>query len=81
MKKEATGTITAAGSRSINQSLDTGAEVYNKNAKKEQRHTTNEKPDMYLNYFMTSISSCKTDLLQGNAEIMFILSIASSYQM
>ena len=47
-KKKATGTKTAAGSRSIKQSLDTGVEVNNNEVKKEQRHTTNEKPDMYI---------------------------------
>ena len=29
--------------------------------KKEQHHTTDEKPDMYLNYFIINNSNCKTD--------------------
>ena len=46
-KKKATGTKTAAGSRSIKRSLDTGVEVDNNEVKKNQRHTTNNKPNMY----------------------------------
>ena len=53
LEEEATGTITAAESRSIKQSLDTGVKVYNNRVKKEQRHTTNETPNMFLNYFYT----------------------------
>ena len=35
--------------------------------KKEQRHTTDKKPDIYFNYYIkTNISNCNTDLLQGN---------------
>ena len=46
-KKKATGTKTAAGSRSMKRSLDTGIEVDNNEVKKKQRHTTNKKPNMY----------------------------------
>ena len=46
-KKKATGTKTAAGSRSIKRSLDTGVEVVNNEVKKNQRHTTNKKPNMF----------------------------------
>ena len=46
-KKKATGTKTAVGSRSIKRSLDTGVEVYDNKVKKKQRHTTNNKPNMY----------------------------------
>ena len=31
--------------------LDTGVEVYDNKVKKEQRHTTNEKPNIYINIF------------------------------
>ena len=48
-KKKATGT--AAGSRSMKRKLDTGVEVYDNKVKKNQRHTTNEKPNMYLDIF------------------------------
>ena len=41
----------AAGSRSMKQNLDTGVEVYDNKVKKKQRHTTNEKPNMYLDRF------------------------------
>ena len=44
-KKKATKT--AAGSRSIKRNLDTGVEVDNNEVKKNQRHTTNKKPNMY----------------------------------
>ena len=47
-KKKATGTNTAAGSRSMKRNLDTGVEVYDKKVKKNQRHKTNEKPNMHL---------------------------------
>ena len=50
-KKKATGTKTAAGSRSMKRDLDTGVEVYDNRVKKNQHHTTNEKPNMYLNIF------------------------------
>ena len=50
-KKKATGTKTAAGSRSMKPNLDTGVEVYDNRVKKNQRHTTNKKPNMYLNIF------------------------------
>ena len=50
-KKKATGTTTAAGSRSMKRNLDTGVEVCDKKQKKKQRHTTNEKPNMYLDIF------------------------------
>ena len=46
-KKKATGTKTAAGSRSMKRNLDTGVEVCDHRGKKNQRHTTNEKPNMY----------------------------------
>ena len=46
-KKKATGTKTAAGSRSMKRNLDTGVEVDNNRVKKNQRHTTNRKPNMY----------------------------------
>ena len=46
-KKKATGTKTAAGSRSMRQNLDTGVEVCDDRVKKNQSHTTNEKPNMY----------------------------------
>ena len=46
-KKKATGTNNAAGSRSMKQNLDTGVEVGNNEVKKNQRHTTNKKPNMY----------------------------------
>ena len=46
-KKKATGTKTTAGSRSMKQSLDTGVQVDNNEVKKNQRHTTNKKPNMY----------------------------------
>ena len=50
-KKKATGTNTAAGSRSLKRNLDTGVEVYDNIVKKKQRHTTNEKPNTYLEIF------------------------------
>ena len=46
-KKKATGTKTAAGSRSMKQNLDTGVEVCDNRVKKNKRHTTNKKPNMY----------------------------------
>ena len=46
-KKKATGTKTAAGLRSMKQNLDTVVEVYDNRVKKNQRHTTNNKPNMY----------------------------------
>ena len=48
LKKKATGTNTAAGSRSMKRYLDTGVEVYDNRVKKNQRHTTNEKPNMCI---------------------------------
>ena len=53
-KKLATGTNTAAGSRSMKPNLDTGIEVYDNKVKKKQRHTTNEKPNMYKDIFNKS---------------------------
>ena len=50
-KKKATGTNTAAGSRSMKRNLDTGVEVYDNKGKKKQRHITKEKPNMYLDIF------------------------------
>ena len=50
-KKKATGINTAAGSRSMKQNLDTGFKVCDNRVKKNQRHTTNEKPNMYLDIF------------------------------
>ena len=47
-KKKATGTNTAAGSRLMKQNIDAGDKVYDNKVKKNQRHTTNEKPNMYL---------------------------------
>ena len=66
-KKKATGTKTAAGSRSMKRNLDTGVEVCDNREKKNQRHTTNEKPNMYKDIYkmITNIQVCKTDLLQG----------------
>ena len=66
-KKKATGTTIAAESSSMKRNLDTGVEEYNNKEKKEQRHTTDEKPDIYLNYFMkTNILTCETDLFQSD---------------
>ena len=42
LKREATGTITAAGSRSMQQNLDTGVEVYDNKTKKEQNCLTSK---------------------------------------
>ena len=50
-KKKATGTNTDAGSRSMKRNLDTAVEVHNNKMKKEQRHATDEKPNMYLDIF------------------------------
>ena len=50
-KKKATGTNTAAGSRSMKRNLDTGVEVCDNKVKKKQRHPTNEKPNMYLDIY------------------------------
>ena len=47
-KKKATGTNTAAEPRLMKRNLDTGVEVYDNKVKKKQRHTTHEKPNMYL---------------------------------
>ena len=47
----ATGTNTAAGSRSMIRNLDTDVEVCENKGKNNQRHTTNEKPNMYLDIF------------------------------
>ena len=41
-KKKATGTNTAAGSRSMKQNLDTGVKVCDNKLKKKQRYTTNK---------------------------------------
>ena len=46
-KKKATGTKTAARSRSMRRNLDTGVEVCDNRVKKNQRYSTNEKPNMY----------------------------------
>ena len=46
-KKEATGTNTAAGSRLMKRNLNTGVKVCDNRVKKNQRHTTNKKPNMY----------------------------------
>ena len=35
----------------IKPKLDTGVEVYDKKVKKNQRHATNEKPNMYSDIF------------------------------
>ena len=35
----------------MKRNLDKGVEVYNSKVKKEQRHTTDEKPNMYLDMF------------------------------
>ena len=35
----------------MKQNLDTGVEVYDNKVKKKQRHTTNEKPNIYLDIF------------------------------
>ena len=35
--------------------LDTGVEVYDTKVKKKQRHTTNEKPNMYLDIINESL--------------------------
>ena len=50
-KKKATGTKTAAGSRSMKRNLDTGVEVCDNRVKKNQRHTTNQKPNMYKDIY------------------------------
>ena len=50
-KKKATGTNTAAGSRSMKRDFYTGIEVYDNKVKKKQRHPTNEKPNMYLDIY------------------------------
>ena len=50
-KKKATGTNTTAGSRSMKRNLDTGVKVCDNRVKKNQRHTTNENPNMYLKVF------------------------------
>ena len=47
-KKKATGRNTAAGSRLMKQNLDRGLEVHDNKVKMKQRHTINEKPNMYL---------------------------------
>ena len=68
LKKKATGTKTAAGSRSMKRNLDTGVEVCDNRVNKNQRHTTNEKPNMYKDMYIiiTNIPVCKTDLFQCN---------------
>ena len=38
----------------MKRNLDTGVEVYDNKAKKKQRHTTNEKPNIYLDIFNKS---------------------------
>ena len=48
LKKKAIGTDTVAGSRSMKGNLDTGIEVCDNKVKKNQRHTTNEKTNMYV---------------------------------
>ena len=51
LKNQVTGTNTAAGSRSMKRNIDTGVEVCDNRVKKNQRHTTNEKPNMHLDIF------------------------------
>ena len=46
-KKKATGTKSAAESRSMKRNLDTGVEVCDNRVKKNQHHTTNETPNLY----------------------------------
>ena len=41
--------------RSMKRNLDTGIEVYDNKVKQNQRHTTNEKPNMYLDIFNTIV--------------------------
>ena len=53
-KKKATGTNITAGSRSWKQNLDMCVEIYDSKLKKKQRHTTNEKLNMYLDIFNKS---------------------------
>ena len=57
-KKKATGTVTAAGSRMIKQNLDTGMKVCDNRVKKNQRHTTNEKPNMYKDIYNNNKYFC-----------------------
>ena len=54
-KKKATGTKTAARSRSMKHNLDTGVEVCDNRVKKNQRHTTNQTSNMYLDIFNDSV--------------------------
>ena len=62
-KKKATDANTAARSRAMKLNLDTGVEVCDNKVKKKQYHTTNEKPNKYLDIFNeTNILICKTDL-------------------
>ena len=66
-KKKATGTNTAAGSRSMKQNLDTGVEIYDKKAKKNQRHAKSEKPNMYLNIFNNTCRAKDTEWVHEGA--------------
>ena len=50
-KKKATGTKTAAGSRSMKLNFDTGVKVCDNRVKKNQSHTTNKKPNMYKDIY------------------------------
>ena len=52
----------------MKRNLDMGVEVYDNKAKKKQRHTTNEKPNMYLDIFNknTNILIRNTDLHHDN---------------
>ena len=47
-RNQATGTNSAAGSRSIKRKLDTGIKVCNSKVKNNQRHATNEKPNINI---------------------------------
>ena len=54
----------AAGSRSMKRNLDTGVEICNNKMKKDQRHRTNEKPNVCFNYFIkTNILNWETDIV------------------
>ena len=64
LKKKATGTNTAAGSRPMKQNLDMGVEVYDNKVKKKQCHTTNKRPNMYLDIFIKKPTIHKAFLSQ-----------------
>ena len=51
LKKKATGTNSAARSSLMKQNLDIGVKVCDNKVKKKQRHTTKEKPNVYLDIF------------------------------